>query len=287
MQAVRRWARVTIALSVLLLQHRADAACNRPDLVFVVPPDGASAVPPNAKLFARYRSNATYTGEDITLSGAGGEQVLSGEWSEAETLLGVTPVELMPGEQYSVEWPRLRGVNSGSLGKGASVEFTVGTALDEAPPEFEGLSGVSWDVDRERDDCTDNLEDRYLFDLELGAASDDGGRESLMVVVFQTKGPNVDESAPEPISVQRIPSPGSRLRVERTLGDGEGDVCFAAVARDLTGKVSASGAKVVCTETVAPPFFEGCSSAPGRPAGGVAAFFALALGALVCRRGRR
>ncbi|MBK8994863.1 MAG: hypothetical protein IPM35_03810 [Myxococcales bacterium] len=284
---MRLWAQVTIALSVLLLQHRADAACNRPDLVFVVPPDGASAVPPNAKLFARYRSNAAYTGEDITLSGAGGEQVLSGEWSEAETLLSVTPVELLPGEQYSVEWPRLRGVNAGSLGKGASVEFTVGSALDEAPPEFEGLSGISWDVDRERDDCTDSLEDRYLFDLELGDASDDGGRESLMVVVFQTKGPNVDESAPEPIGVQRIPSPGSRLRVERTLGDGEGDVCFAAVARDLTGKVSASGAKEVCTETVAPPFFEGCSAAPRPPAGGAAALFALVLGALVCRRGRR
>lgn len=286
MQAVRLAAPVTLALSVLLLQHRADAACNRPDVLFTVPPHGADAVPPNAKLFARYRSNADYADEDIALFGPDGEQLLTGDWSSAETLLSVAPV-LEPLQSYTVEWPRLKGVSTASLGKGATVGFSVGSTPDEEPPLFEGLSGVSWDVDRERDDCTDSLEDRYLFDLDLGEASDDGGRDSLMVVVFQTKGPHVSASAPEPVSVQRMPSAGKTLRVERTLGDGEGDVCFAAVARDLTGKVSASGAKEVCVETVAPPFFNGCSSAPAATGHGFAAWMAALVAAACARRGRR
>ena len=125
MQAVRRCAQVTLALSALLAQHPAEAACNRPDIQFAVPPDGADGVPPNAKLFARYRSNAEYTGEEINLQQVGGStQQLTGEWSSAETLLGVVP-SLEPGESYSIDWPRLRGVNSASLGKGKTVAFDV------------------------------------------------------------------------------------------------------------------------------------------------------------------
>ena len=138
MQAVRRCAQVTLALSALLAQHPAEAACNRPDIQFAVPPDGADGVPPNAKLFARYRSNAEYTGEEINLQQVGGStQQLTGEWSSAETLLGVVP-SLEPGESYSIDWPRLRGVNSASLGKGKTVAFDVGSSLDEAPPGGQG-----------------------------------------------------------------------------------------------------------------------------------------------------
>lgn len=287
MQAVRRCAQVTLALSALLAQHPAEAACNRPDIQFAVPPDGADGVPPNAKLFARYRSNAEYTGEEINLQQVGGStQQLTGEWSSAETLLGVVP-SLEPGESYSIDWPRLRGVNSASLGKGKTVAFDVGSSLDEAPPEFGGLSGVSWDVDRERDDCTDSLEERYVFDFDLGPASDDGGRESLMVLLFQTKGPHVKGDVPEPVSVQRMPRAGDTLRLTRTLDDGEGDVCFAAVARDLTGKVSASGAKEVCVETVAPPFFNGCSATRSPARGAALALLGLLLAGSVRRRSRR
>jgi hypothetical protein len=285
-QAVRRWAQITLALSALLFQERAEAACNRPDIEFAVPPDGAESVPPNAKLFARYKSNAEYLGEDIVLAENGGEPAaLSGEWSKAETLLSVAP-GLKAGASYDLEWPRLRGVNSGSLGKGLEVAFQVGNTPDDAPPVFSGLSAVDWDVDRERDDCTDSLEERYVFDFELGEASDDGGRESLMVLLFQTKGPKVKSDAPEPVSVQRMPA-GRRLRLTRTLTDGEGDVCFAAVARDLTGKVSASGAEEVCVETVAPPFFEGCSAARAPARGGLGALGALLVFGLFRRRGGR
>ncbi|MFO0571009.1 MAG: hypothetical protein U0263_35570 [Polyangiaceae bacterium] len=288
MQALRRATGFVLALSILTLSERVDAACNRPDLIFSVPPPGATGVPPNAKLFARYRLNAEYDGEDVTLeSSAGSSESLTADWNSAETLLSVAPA-LESGGTYTVTWPRLRGINSANLGKGGTAEFSVGSAPDADPPAFAGLTGLSWDVDRERDDCTDSLEDRYVFDFDLADASDDGGRESLMVVVFQTRGPHVKSSAPEPISVQRMPE-GNRVRVTRTLDDGEGDVCFAAVTRDLTGKVSASGAEEVCTTTVAPPFFNGCAlaSAPTESRGAAAWVAALGAALLFFRRGGR
>jgi MYXO-CTERM domain-containing protein len=59
---------------------------------------------------------------------------------------------------------------------------------------------------------------------------------------------------------------GEKVNVRQTISDGAGPICFAAIVRDLTGKASASGATEVCTETVEPPFFEGCAlHAPARP----------------------
>lgn len=287
MQAVRRAAQAAALSSLLFGAAPAEAACNRPDLQFAVPPDDA-VVAPNAKLHARYKSNAEYTGEDITVTdmASGAEQVLTGDWNSAETLLSVTP-KLEPGQSYSVEWPRLRGINSANLGRGKSITFAVGASLDQETPQFTGLKALEWDVDRERDDCTDNLEERYVFDFDLGAASDDGGRESLMIAVFQTQGPHIKSSAPEPISVQRLPAAGKPLRLTRTINDGEGDVCFAAVTRDLTGKVSASGAQEVCTTTVAPPFFNGCTTSQSRRGSGLSLFAVLLAAAAWSRRGRR
>jgi hypothetical protein len=109
--------------------------------------------------------------------------------------------------------------------------------------------------------------------------------ESLTLLVFQTKGPNVDPAAPEPVRVSRMPS-GSSVRVVRALDDSIGDVCFAAIARDLTGKASASGSRETCVTTVAPPFFEGCSATPARRSGSGLAFASLlALGLVLRRRG--
>ena len=286
MQAVRRTALVLVLLSAVLVSQRAVAACNKPDLLDAVPPNGASDVPKNAKLFARYASNADYLDEPITLEEVGqGEQTLGGAWNPAETLLSVAP-DLHPGSQYTVKWPRLRGVNSANLGRSKDVDFTVGDLLDEQAPEFQGLTGVDWDVGREKDECTDSLEERYTFQFDLGAASDDGGRDSLMLVVFQTQGPHIASDAPEPILLRRLPGPGQTVPFVTTVGEGVGDVCFAAVVRDLTGKASASGAKEVCTTTVEPPFFNGCSTRSGSPAPAGAVLLFVALAALGTRRRR-
>lgn len=287
MRALRRAPVFAAALVLAVLAPlRARAACNKPDLLYAVPPDGAANVPPNARLTARYAVNAEYLGEEIVLEQIGvGETSLTGEWNAAETLLTVTPT-LVAGSEYEVRWPRLRGLNTANLGRAKDVRFTVGGALDEAPPVFGGLSDLDWDVERERDDCTDSLEERYVFDFELAEASDDGGRESLMLVVFQTRGPYIAADAPEPVLIRSLPPPGEPARLSTPIGTGLGDVCFAAIARDLTGKPSASGAREVCAETVEPPFFAGCGVArtPAETRGVLSLALLLALG---LRRGRR
>jgi len=255
-------------------------------LLQAIPADGAAGVPTNAKLFAHYAPNASYLDEEVVLEHVGvGETTLKATWNAAESMLSVEPV-LTAGAQYVVRWPRLRGLNTANLGRAEDVSFEVGTTSDEMPPQLEGIAKLEWDVDRERDDCTDNLEERYLFDFELGAASDDGGRDSLTLVLFQTKGPHVPADAPQPVLIQRLPAEGGTARLSTTIGDGVGDVCFAAIVRDLTGKVSASGSREICVETVEPPFFSGCSLGPRSRSTAGLLLLALAL-ALGARRGRR
>ncbi len=274
-------------LSLVVLGFSAAAAaapCNRPDVLDTMPPDGAEAVPTNAVLFARYAPSAEYLDEEITLEHVGvGEQTFTGTFAANEGLVSIDPGGLVPGDEYKISWPRLRGLSTANLGKGKEVSFTVGTGPDEAAPAFDGLTGLDWDFVREKDDCTDSQEERFAFDLDLGARSDDGGVESLTLLVFQTRGPNIDPSAPEPVRVSRMPS-GSTVRVVRTLDDSIGDVCFAAIARDLTNKPSASGNRETCVTTVAPPFFEGCSTAPARRSGSGFFFASLVALGLVLRR---
>lgn len=263
-------------------------SCNRPDLLDTMPPDGAESVPTNARLFAKYATNAEYLDEEILLEHVGvGEQPVAGTFDDKEGILTVVPEqELLPGHDYVIKWPRLRGLNSGNLGRGKEVSFHVGEGPDLEPPSFVGLTWIEWDVERSRDGCTDFLEDRYVFDFNLGTASDDGGRESLTLLLFQTKGPNVDPDAPEPVRISRIPS-GKTVRLKRALDDGEGRVCFAAVARDLVGQISASGSREVCTTTVAPPFFEGCAVRGRGPSAPWLALGVLGMGLFTRRRARR
>jgi hypothetical protein len=284
--------RATLALSSLaavlfLVGRAAGAPCNKPDLRDTVPPDGANSVPVNAKLHARYAKNATYLGEEVLLETVGvGEEPVTATYSEAEGILSVTPEPpLSPNQDYIISWPRLRGLNASNLGKGATVHFRVGDTTDEGFPDFPGLTDVSWDVDREKDECTDSLEDRYVFDFDLSGASDDGGRESLMLLVFQTSGPGVNPSAPAPVLVRRFPASGDGVRSTQALSEGAGEICFSAIARDLTGKVSANAPREVCTETVEPPFFEGCSVGHARTRG--LWLVMLTLAGLVLRKQKR
>jgi Bacterial Ig-like domain len=276
---LRRTAPLFVAGSLVLVAKMASADCNRPDLLDAVPADGATNVPVNASLFARYDVNADYLDEPIKISHDGIDDEVQGKWNSAELLLSVSP-PLTPGSEYTVQWPRLRGVNSANLGKNRSVKFTVGDQADTQPPVFDGLTSVDYDVDREHDDCTDSLEDRYTFDFELGHADDDGGRDSLMLVLFQSRGPYVSEGTPRPVAIRRLPKAGDPVRLTQTIADGAGDVCYAAIVRDLTGQASASGSRELCLKTEEPPFFNGCSTAPVRPGNttGFLVGIALALG---------
>jgi len=289
--------RTTIAAATLTIvgwaaapAARADQ-CGKPDLVDMVPPDGAAGVPLNATLGAHYTAAAESLGEDVVLERlpAGPADVLPAAWDPTEQLLSVTPAApLDPGAQYVIHWPALRGLNAAAPGVGGDAKFTAGSTIDEAPPTFAGVVGVSWDLERVTDDCLDDLVERFVFDVQLGAASDDGGASGLTLMLFQTMGPQV-MMMPTPIPARAWPqttdSP-ARARVKLAKDAAVGENCFAGIVRDTAGHLSANNNAQACVQTTAPPFFNGCSVAGADPptAAGAAA---LALLALFGRQRRR
>jgi hypothetical protein len=208
-------------------------------------------------------------------------------FDDTSGLLQITPpAALVPDDSYVVHWPSLRGIDTATLGKSSDLTFTAGSETDVSPPTFAGITSVSWDVSRNRDSCNGSIDQRYVFTLGLGAAADDGGRDSLTVLVFQTAGPTVDANAPSPVLVQRIPPDGQSVQVSSAIGDAVGHVCFAAIVRDLTLKPSPSGPPV-CIDTVAPPFFYGCAAIQGRGPRGVPTAAVVVFGIALARRARR
>ena len=253
-------------------------------------------MPPNAKLTAHYESTAEYIDEDVRLvqgksvpdGGADQGESVPATFNRDEGLLGVEPPNaLVPGEHYVIKWPKLRGIGTASRGRGADVAFTVGTKEDIEAPSFEGLMDIGWDVRRARDDCTGSLEERFVFTVTPGKASDDSGTESLALVVFQTRGGDVGSDPSKPVLTAPFPESGGSVEVERPIAGAKGHVCFSAHVKDLTGKFSTgNGAnKEVCVKTTPPPFFYGCRLAP--PGASRVSGAALALGAVVLSLSKR
>lgn len=277
-------------LVVVLLSRSAPAApCGRPDVDLTFPADGATAVPSNAILAAHYGSPALYSDETASLRDATGNSVaVTLAYDDADSMLRATPEQPLESGHFDLVWPGLRGASSsGGLGRGRSVGFTVGAAADVTPPVFEGLSGISWDLARDRDPCLDRLDDRFVFELRLGQASDDSGSSLLSLLVFETKDPAaLGQSEPSRVGVRAWPADG-KLEVRRPATHA-GKTCFAAVAQDLIGSVSGGGEREVCVTTQKPPFFDGCAislaGSPARRAGAGGWLALIALAAL--RRGR-
>jgi hypothetical protein len=276
----------------------ASASCGRPDLIDSVPTDGAADVPQNAAFFAHYDPSAEYVDETVTVTdpsatstsydGKTNPTVVS--WDPTQGLLRVQlPTPLWPGA-YRIAWPSLRGLETASPGEGGTVSYTVGATLDAAPPDFGGLTSIGWDLERRENDCTNALEDRMVFDLGIAAASDDGGHDGLALIVFQTAGGDVADAdggaGPVEVLTEPMPAAGTHVQVRLPVADATGHVCFSALARDLTGKISNSGSAEVCVHTTAPPFFRGCAVAPASARGDGVALAAFAL-VVAARRGRR
>jgi MYXO-CTERM domain-containing protein len=173
--------------------------------------------------------------------------------------------------------------------------FTTGTATDGADPSFAGVVGLSWDLERAPDDCVDGLVERFVFDVTLAPASDDGGTSGLTLMLFQTMGPQV-MNMPTPIPARAwprgsnaadaaMPDPSQPVHTQVKLAKDVslGEICFAAIVRDTVGHISASNNATACVHTTAPPFFNGCSVAASG-AGGLPA--ALVLLAVATRRRR-
>jgi hypothetical protein len=289
------FAAATLALGAIAAAPRARAdSCGKPDLVDMVPPDGATRVPLNARLGAHYAAAAEYLGEDVVLVHPdGSEQLLDATWDATEQLLQVIPTApLDPSSMYEIRWPALRGLNAAAPGLGDKAHFTTGVSDDAAPPTFAGLTGVDWDFGRTHDECTDDLVDRFVFNIVLGPASDDGGTSGLTLMLFQTEGPQV-MSTPTPIPPRAWPQGDSAkaMHVEVKLAKeaGVGEVCFAGIVRDTSGALSNSGDIETCVQTTDPPFFRGCGVAGGgtHTRGAAAPFFALLITMLARRRRTR
>jgi hypothetical protein len=243
--------------------------CGAPDLLSAVPPDGAAAVPIAAPLHAFYAASALYQDEPILLDLPDGtQQARVGDFDPAEGRLTLSPLDpLLPASSYTIHWPELRGTTSGGKGLGRKVAFTTGAEPDSTPPSFAGATKVAWDWTRENDDCTDKIEDRLAFDVSLADASDDGGRDSLTLVLSQTEGPLL-ATGPRQIFLGALPPPGKPAHVSLAVESAVGRICFAALVRDLTDKISGGGDQEVCVQTTRPPFFNGCAMAPPSRRGG-------------------
>ena len=287
----------TAALVLLVCSGARAKECGAPDLLTTFPPDGGAGVATNAALSARYAPSAEYLQEDVLFGPAGtgpdggvdvsGLSPITPTWDAHESLLEIAPDVLAPGKEYAVRWPRLRGLDTASLGRGATITFRTGHAGDVRSPRFGGLDGVTWDVERRRDPCTNDMEDRFAFELSAAPPTDDGGPSGLALVVFQTRGPGIDPSAaPVPVLVTNAPAAGETARVSRSIGDARGEVCFAALARDLAGHASGGAEREVCAHTKPPPFFMGCAVGTGSRDADLLAPGALVL-ALLARRRRQ
>jgi hypothetical protein len=280
---------VTLAAGVLAAAPAARAQCGKPDLVDMVPPDGATGVARNAKLGAHYATSADYLGEDVVLIHPdGSQQLLDATWDATEQLLSVVPSSsaLTADSTYEIRWPVLRGLNAAAPGLGGTARFTTGAGFDAAPPTFAGVAGLSWDVERKTTDCIDDeVVERFVFDVDLGAATDDGGTSGLTLMLFQTKGPQVF-GMPVPIPARAWPQSGTRAQVKLAAWDAVGEVCFAGLVRDTVGQISDGGDVQACVHTTDPPFFNGCNfSGGGAPRRGP--LLLLPLAALLLRRRAR
>ena len=217
-------------------------------------------MPIGAPLHAFYAAAAIYQNEPILLDLPDGtELALIGDFDSAEGRLTLTPPDaLAPLAGHTIHWPELRGTTSGGKGLGKKVTFTTGAGMDVTAPVFEGVTALSWDRVRETDDCTDKIEDRLAFDVALGEANDDGGRDSLTLVLSQTAGPRLG-NGPRQIFIGPLPPPGKPAHVSLAVDGAVGRICFAALVRDLTDRISGGGDREVCVQTTRPPFFYGCA----------------------------
>jgi hypothetical protein len=278
-----------VAGGVAAAAPAARAQCGKPDLVDMVPPDEATGVPRNAKLGAHYATSAEYLGEDVVLVHPdGSEQLLDATWDPTEQLLSVVPSSsaLTANSTYEIRWPVLRGLNAAAPGLGGTARFTTGAGFDAAPPTFAGVAGLSWDWERKVSECVDETVERFVFDVDLGVAADDGGASGLTLMLFQTKGPRV-LGMPVPIPARAWPQSGTRAEVRLTREEGVGEVCFAGLVRDTLGQVSEGGDVQACVHTTDPPFFNGCSVAAARGARDGALASLLTLAVLLLRRRMR
>jgi hypothetical protein len=259
---VRRALTAGLALFAAANAARAQS-CGSPDLRSAFPPDGAAFVPIDAGVSAVYAETADYLGEPVTITDAAGTRTLDVTFDPGERRLIAQDPGLAASSSYTIAWPSLRGLTTAAHGSGATVTFTTGTEVDSLAPTFAGIKSLHGDLAHLEDECTEEPEPRMTFDFTLGAADDDGGRESLALLVFQTQGSQLSDGTPKLVMLRGWPE-DSKARVELPVDGATGHVCFAAAARDLVDRISATASVEHCVELAEPPFFYGCAFSPVR-----------------------
>lgn len=286
--SVARTRTLLLGAGLLLVSGAAwGAPCGRPDVDATFPPDKAESVPVNAILTAHYSAPALYDDEPVVLTDSAGNDVsVTTSFDSADAVVQATPDAPLADGSYTAEWPSLRGL-SGGVGLGKKIAFSVQGVTDMTPPTFAGLNEIDWDLSRDKDPCTDNLEDRFVFKLKLGQASDDAGAALLAISVFETQDPLAPaQTSPGKVALRPWPENG-RIELRRPANKA-GQTCFAAITQDLVGSVSGGGEREVCVKTQKPPFFDGCSVLARAPSSPGSAIFILlaALGSRLRGRGR-
>jgi hypothetical protein len=278
--------RSAFALALALGAAPAAASpCGSPDLKAAFPPDASASVPLNATLSAVYAEAADYLGEPVTITDSAGPRPLDVTFDPTERRLSAPDPGLAANQSYTVVWPALRGISTAAVGQGASVTFTTSATNDVLAPTFTGIAQMTGDLAHPLDDCTDELEPRMFFDFTLGTVDDDGGKESLSLLTFQTQGSELEGGAPKLVGLTAWPA-SSTHRVELPVEGATGHVCFAAVARDLLFRTSPTGSDEHCVELAEPPFFYGCAVAPGARSSSWFGVLACVLGIVAWRRRR-
>jgi MYXO-CTERM domain-containing protein len=278
---------ITAGLAIFAAASAARAQeCGSPDLRSAFPPDGADGVPIDASVSAVYAETADYLGEPVTITDAAGTRPLDVTFDPSERRLIARDAGLAASSSYTIAWPPLRGLSTAGHGSGATVTFTTGTEVDSLAPTFAGVTRLRGDLNHIVDECTDEPEPRMTFDFTLGAADDDGGRESLALLVFQTQGSLLTDGAPKLVALTGWPE-DSKARVELPVDGATGHVCFAAAARDLVDRISATTSVEHCVDLAEPPFFYGygCSFSAARQS--AAGWFALGVFLWISGRRRR
>lgn len=251
-------------------------ACAPANLRFALPSNGAVGVPLDATLRAYYAIGARYAAESVIVTSGTRSESFVGDFDRSTGVLSVTPTTVLePRITYTVTWPAL--VSSGAPGRGAIVSFTTGEALDGSPPAIDEIARLDWDVIAIDDVCIGTSIERYVFDVALAGARDDGGADTLEASVYLTRGPLLAATLPPRLVATEPPGEAAHaVRVTLPREDSLGQVCFSALVRDLRGRTSAATPER-CVVTERPPFFRSCDVT----AAGIAASSRSVLGTLL------
>ena len=171
----------------------------------MVPPDGATDVPRNARLGRALRARRPSTWARTWCWSI--PTAASSCWTRP----GTRPSSFSPSTPSSSALTAnssLRDPLAGAArperrraGAGRQGAFHDRRGVRHARrPRSQASTGLSWDLERKTNDCIDELVERFVFDVDLGAASDDGGTSGLTLMLFQTRG------APGPAMPTPIPA---------------------------------------------------------------------------------